>query len=483
MVVAAAFALPGPAGADEAFQIDSRAGDLTPMPTVAVDSRGVGHVVFRDQESGARYCRVPANRNRCDLKLQLPADRALEGRPFVFVPTDGQVLVVGTLEIASGSGSDIVMWTSDNGGERFGRQPVLNNDGVNERFEDAALGPGAAISLAGYSHYTHLSLGSADARRSAVLTTGQTYPGGGAASQAAVGVSESTPVVAHWYDEGSGLAFNRFEGGDFNEDADWTTGEVVPGVDEPHPSFLAAGRAGLLLVHGTGAGRYSSRVFDGLRFGAATPVGIFELFASDARDGGGVPDADLFAQGGAYHAAWDHIARSGGTDDLLWSWSLDGRRFSKPLMIAEDVFPEDVQVAASPGFRGLAVWGPGISSVFATHLEPVGGFAGCRPPDCELAGGTGTRRTRGVRLTLDVGFRGCDPARARPTVRRSGSGPAIDRVRFTLNGGEARVDTRGPFRTDYNLGTGSGVHRVRAQITLGGRTSNLERRLRVCPEA
>jgi len=457
-------ALAPAAQADEVFRIHSSSGTIAPRPTVAVDSRGVGHVVFRDQEAGARYCRVPRNRNRCDRTLRLAADRRLEDRAHVFALSDSSIVVVGTLEIAGGSGSDIALWRSDDGGNSFASVPVANNEGVNESFDDAALGPGANLSLGSFSHFTNLSLGSPEAHRSAVLGTGLTNPGGGAVSQAAVGVAGTTPVVVNWYDEGSELSFNRLTGGDPHDDANWTEGELVPGVGEPHPAFLATGNSGLLLVHHAGGGRYDARLFDGLRFGDPARVRIFELFSNDAPDQGGHPDADLFAQGAAYHAAWDKLARSGGTNDVLWSWSLDGRRFSRPLMIAEDVQGEDVQVAASSGFRGLAVWGPGISSVFATHLEPVGGFAGCRPPDCELLGGRGTRRVGRSRLSLDVGFRECGPpVRLRPRVRRRGSGPRIDRVRFDTGSGETR--------------------RVRAEVRLGGREVTLTRRIRVCPAA
>jgi hypothetical protein len=395
-------------------------------PGVAVDPAGTAYVAWYGPESTTntlRFCRVPRGAAGCDVGGVIAAPGTTLTRPFVHV-VGSTVLVVSYRYGLSGPNFDrIYLFTSTDGGATF--------DGGREigtvPFNDAAIGPGVAVSFATDAVtqgelYERAPLdGSPAPAQRATLSTDHPYSGTVALLDA------NTPLVA-FADANGNAQFRRYAGsGDPNDAANWT-----PAQDIGHDEYmhLASGPSGLFLKGRTAGRTLEVRRFNGSTFGPGVnlPEGTGEL-----------PQSHLFQdRSGRLHAVWPRIDVDG--TRLYYATSDDGVAWLSGLMLTGPDGIARMRVATAADHVGVAVWDNGTTSNPLVRLVPVGPTPPVPPP--ELG-----RTANAVALEGDVLVKLPDSGRAGFVPLREARQIPVRSVLDTRRGTVRLTTARGSTRT------------------------------------
>lgn len=340
LVLALAIAAIVPAAASAATPFEFGVGA---HPDMAVDTAGVAHVVW-DESSGSsatpdplHYCRLLPGASACsgEQVLHPPLD-AIGRSSYVFAPSAGRV-VIATYRCC-GTGEGVWAYQSTDGGQSFDAGHQL---GTLDFEQNAAFGPGDAITGGSRTAVQEMPLAGAPATTEADLDAGFSVPTDG--SVAPFGAS-----LVHVATDGDHASFNRLTGSDPNDAGSWTAATQLGPAEDPR---LAAGPAGTLLLLGVGqpgSTRLVVRKYDGAGFGA--PVTISET--------GDPIFPDLYAepQTGTFYATWIDNRTP---NQLKFASSKDGVTWSQQHVLITGDEPDNafnLQIAAGPNGKGFVVY-------------------------------------------------------------------------------------------------------------------------------
>jgi hypothetical protein len=312
-------------------------------PGVAIDSAGTAHIAYNADLSGSSdgqplmYCAWPRGARRCTPRPIIADGESPFAQPALVRagPAPGEVTIVSPRGIRS---QTITAITSLDGGATFGAPRELGTG----RWFDGAFGPGGQLALSfpslGFVEYYHRSLAGSPSTGSADLGRGYT-------TLSEVGFARGRPVLVSGA-RNPGIGVSSWTGqGDVHDVATWAGPFKVA---ESNAYSLAGGRRGLFLAHERPAdteGVLVVRRFRKQRFGRARRV---PASRSDIDSVGLGQDPR-----GRLVAVW----YEGTGDRLLASASRNGRRWTRPRVLARRLDPVDeIEVGLGRGGRGVAVW-------------------------------------------------------------------------------------------------------------------------------
>jgi hypothetical protein len=220
LIIAPLAALPGGAGAHSAdLQVaQSIATSADSTGPIVVDAAGNGYVTWSDQEKNDSgdpelFCKIPAG-GTCAKPLTLPlpshtswADYAIVQAFPVLGGASGAVLVVGPSYVYS----DVVVWSSSNGGTSFGKPKVIPSPvyADNTTVDDVLLSRGDPSKSENYFSiasdntglgYTYTGVGEIGARNPSEGFSLPTDTVAGSVDGSTLGFSGSQTVDVFWTD-------------------------------------------------------------------------------------------------------------------------------------------------------------------------------------------------------------------------------------------------------------------------------------------
>jgi hypothetical protein len=312
-------------------------------PDVAVDSSGIGHVVWDESVPGAddplHYCQVPAGGSACAIQITLhPPEEAVGRSSYVFAPSPSTVYVV-SFRCCGHPQEGNWLFTSTDGGHTF--DSGTNIGDVDFEY-GAQLGPGNTVSGAAKATFQNMPVSGPGPADMASLDPGflVLYAGFGV-------FNNSTPVLVQ--SDGDHLVFWRYSGSrNMNAASSW----VGPtALDKPGADLSGAGGGqGMAFVYvgGPSGGPHMilARKFDGANFGPATQISesgdtIFPAIGAESA-------------GGRFDAVW--IDNSAQPNEIRFASSTDGGGTWSPLrrLLAgaegDDAFNFAVSGANGSGF-------------------------------------------------------------------------------------------------------------------------------------
>jgi hypothetical protein len=342
-------------------------------PSVAIDSTGVGHVVWQIDDTGDRigYCRVPKNGTACDVATELsyPAGTGADGQeyPYVFAPAPGKVVVVGACFVcgAGGATDRLYRWISTTSGASFAAPVEIADNvdpgGFGEFIDsgDIAIAIGGASIIAGPTALATTPI--------AVLSGGHVY------SPSVVRVPGQNQLVAASSNLSaisfSVMAAASLTAANINNIANWTGAAPPNTPDDNDNPALGAGGSGVFLTYDRFVPADDHVLLQ--RYDPVTktflPGGDIEG-SSTIDDSAGDPDVAVDSTGP--HVIWNSSYDGG---RLRYRRSTDaGATFGPVLNIAlRDTYIDPQIAVAADGSSGFATWyGIGASTIKVVALDP-----------------------------------------------------------------------------------------------------------------
>ncbi len=325
------------------------------QPVIAVDSSGVGHIVWEDRTTGGvQSCNVPAGATTCTAALlSTPVLQAGGvGTLNIFAPTPSHVLVYGSATGCNGPTSplySLLQYDSTDGGGSFaatcrtgalgaGVTPTRGKNWLDTtgRFISGG-GAASGLFVLGIDPTGDITDNQQDPSHQ-IFSTENFYD----VSTAVGGSGAGSYLVAAAYSLSStqpGIVYSVFNQppdtsstADLGDATKWTTGLSLAGTQNTiDPPDLISGPSGLFIVyhdqHTVGNDSVGVAKFDPAtrRFGAALRV------EGDASDTSQTLDDAFQDPSGRLHLIWD------GTTGTRYAVSTDGgKSFSAPVTLTTD---------------------------------------------------------------------------------------------------------------------------------------------------
>jgi len=363
---------------------------------VAVDTGGTAHVAWSIQAApfGVGYCKLPRGASACAVTKAMPFGGDSQGIDLnVFARTPNDIEIYGTLRRCAGNDTSpedrTFRFASTDGGASFGARQCKNapvatnlNSALATNGESLLNSRGEFLGARG-NLFLALPAGSATSSTKGITI----FPDGGASvievALGQTGAGAQARLVAVKTRGGGGVDSVVFAAGadaplaDLNTAAKWSAPTRAPSSqDTIVPPTVASGPSGLVAVTDATFTPFPGAAFLVHRFDTATNTfgNPFVLNGMPGTDG----QIDAYAAtqdaAGTVHIAWSAFDRAAFRTTMRYARSTDGgRSFTIVGTLADIDRGDDVDVAAAPDGRGVAVYNANVNGtdrpVFAVPLE------------------------------------------------------------------------------------------------------------------
>jgi hypothetical protein len=509
--VAAIFAfaaLPAVATANNLFTLDEN-----PVSNghLIVDAAGNAYVAWVSEGVGTgvepvRFCKIPPGGTCSPITLPNPFATSLSDSPSAAFPVFGPGNTVHVVAPRY-TKTDIVFWTSTNGGLSF-------DGGANRAFYPSKTDPTDVFLVGGSFLISAYNAGLGFGSDEVGLGGGGgdfefSNPGGGGVAGASMGLNGTSPVIAYWNISAPPypLLFYRYKGaGALTTQTNWEGPiEVAKGYE---PS-LAGGPAGLFMVSAdySGGSQYPNAInlrrYEGANFGPARTLAVDA--SPDLFVGGDIAQSP---SGNRLAVVWPgNRAGDGAFVMRLFSSTDGGASFSEShvahLDSAYSIGP-NAQVATNDGGAGWVLFTDRLglriadfSPIAAAPVAPAPVTKTTTPKPVTKLPGTYTGKTKEIvtqagdflivlRLpksclqSRQKFFVGVGKRKRKQLQKKLGGKIRFTKVVFIYDGKKLKVKKKKPFRYLVDPGplAAGSTHQVKAKVTAILEKGNQERKIK-----